>query len=380
MPGLLEKRGRGRKWPCPVRLHYGGCLWYDSRQMKRSISDEIADALRGELEGGRYRAGECLPPVGELRKRFEAGEFAVRAALHKLRDEGLVAVTKHVGVTATGKSAPVWKGLVAFIHSSTVGSYFTHKLAMQLVRRFEADGWCMHSVFLEANADGQLDTKVLAHHVSDGLAFAVVLSEFRQISELLDRAAVPYVVLNGYARDFPNARAVVRDSKSESCAELVAYMKAHDMKTMLEVDYERRVDRTFKKLLMDGGIVVQRELCKWDNETLNSLSDVREIGHKAVARFLASNCKHLPNVILFDDDYLAAGGVVALLQAGIRIPEDVTVVTHANKGDEMLVGIPHGRIENDPVALGDRVAKYVLAVLDGRKAHPPLNKLRFVAP
>jgi hypothetical protein len=51
------------------------------------------------------------PPVGELRKRFGAGEFAVRAALHKLRDEGLVAVTKHVGVTATGKSAPVWKGM-----------------------------------------------------------------------------------------------------------------------------------------------------------------------------------------------------------------------------------------------------------------------------
>ena len=31
-----------------VGLHCGGCLWYDSRQMKRCTSDEIADALRGE--------------------------------------------------------------------------------------------------------------------------------------------------------------------------------------------------------------------------------------------------------------------------------------------------------------------------------------------
>ena len=348
--------------------------------MKKNGSENIAAALRDEMTAGRYRSGERLPSVGELRKRFGAGEFAVRAALHKLRDEGLVAVTKHVGVTATGKSAPVWKGHVAFIHSATTCAYFTHRLAMQLARRFEADGWCMHSVFLEANADGQLDTKVLAHHVVDGLAFAVVLSEFRQISELLDRAAVSYVVLNGYARDFPNARAVIRDSSSECFAELVAYMKARGMKTMLEVDFERRVDRTFKKLLADGGIVVQRELCKFDNEALHSLSDVREIGHKAVARFLARNCEHLPDVVLFDDDYLAAGGVVALLQAGIRMPEDVVIVTHANKGDEMLVGIPHCRIENDPVALGDRVAKYVLAVLDGRKPRPPLNKLRFIAP
>ena len=364
----------------PVRLHSGGRLWYDSRQMKRCISDEIAGALRGELEGGRYRAGECLPSVGELRKRFGAGEFAVRAALHKLRDEGLVAVTKHVGVTATGKSASVWKGHVAFIHTAAMCAYFTHRLAMRLALRFEADGWCLHPVFLETNADGQLDTKVLSHHVADKLAFAVVLSEFRQISELLDRAAVPYVVLNGYARDFPNARAVIRDSSSECYAELVAYMKARGMKKMLEVDFERRMDRTFKRVLMDGGIVVHRELCKWDNETPHSLSDVREIGHKAVARFLANNCGRLPDVVLFDDDYLAAGGVVALLQAGVRIPDDVTVVTHANKGDEMLVAIAHGRIENDPIALGDRVAKYVLAVLDGRNPRPPINKLRFVAP
>jgi len=226
----------------------------------------------------------------------------------------------------------------------------------------------------------QLDTKVLAHHVADKLAFAVVLSDSWQISQLLDRAAVPYVVLNGYARDFPNARAVIRDSSSEYCAELVAYMKARGMKKMLEVDFERRVDRTFKKLLADGGIIVQRELCKFDNETQHSLSAVREVGYKAVVRFLANNGGHLPDVVLFDDDYLAAGGVVALLQAGIRIPDDVTIVTHANRGDEMLVGIPHCRIVNDPVALGDRVAKYVLAVLDGRSPRPPRNSFHFVAP
>ena len=40
----------------------------------------------------------------------------------------------------------------------------------------------------------------------------------------------------------------------------------------------------------------------------------------------------------------------------------------------------HCRIVNDPVALGDRVAKYVLAVLNGRSPRPPRNNFRFVAP
>lgn len=341
-------------------------------------SDEIAEVLRGELGRGRYREGERLPSVAVLRSRFSAGEYAVRNALHKLRDEGFVTVKKHIGVTATGKFSPACMGHVAFIHSSTVCAYFAQRLAVQLSMRFEAAGWRAHSVFLEANVDGRLDVEPLSRLVFDELAFAVVLSEFKQISELLDQAKVPYVILNGYARDFPNACAVVRDETSECFSELVGYMKSHGMRTMLEVDYERRLDRSFKKCLADGGISVRRELCRWNNETMHALSDVREMGFRAVDRFLADNAGRLPDVILFDDDYLAAGGVFALLQAGLRIPEDIAVFTHANNGDAMLAGIPHCRVENNPVALGDSVAKYVLARLAGRNVCPPRNKWRFV--
>ena len=347
--------------------------------MKRYKSDEIADVLRFELEGGRYRVGRCLPPIDELRRRFGVGEFAVRAALHKLRDEGLVTVTKHVGVTVAEKVAHIWKGNIAFVHSSKVGSYFSHKLAMQLACRFEAAGWLMHSVFLEANTDGCIDTEALKRHISGGLAFAVVLSEFRQIAELLDRMSVPYVVVDGYTREFPNARAVIRDNKLECYSALVNYMKASGKKTILEIDYERRMDRAFKKMLSDSGIIVRRELCSFDNETIHHLSDVRKIGFKAVSRFLSGNIGQLPDIMLFDDDYLAAGGVLAILQAGIRIPDDIEVATHSNKGDEMLVGLPHCRIENDPESQGDMIAKYVLMLLDGRNPRPPSNKLRFLS-
>jgi DNA-binding LacI/PurR family transcriptional regulator len=249
---------------------------------------------------------------------------------------------------------------------------------MQLASRFEAAGWGMHSVFLEANEDGCIDTETLECHISGGLVFAVVLSEFRQITELLDRASVPYVVVDGYTREFPNARAVIRDSKSECYAELVNYMKASGMKTMLEIDYERRMDRAFKKLLADSGIIVRRELCRFDNETIHQLSDVREIGFNAVSRFLSGNKRQLPDIVLFDDDYLAAGGVLAIFKAGLRIPDDIAVATHSNKGDEMLIGVPHCRIENDPVSQGDIIAKYVLMLLDGHDARPPCNKLRFL--
>ena len=118
--------------------------------MGKSNANKIAEAIRREMAGG------MLPPVAELRKRFGAGDFAVRHALHKLRDEGLVTITKHVGAVVTDKAAFAWKGHVAFVHTSTSASYFNQRLAIRLSQRFETAGWVMDAVFLEAqrnNAD-----------------------------------------------------------------------------------------------------------------------------------------------------------------------------------------------------------------------------------
>ena len=348
--------------------------------MGNSTAKRIAEAIRQEIADGRHRPGMALPSVAALRKRFGAGDFAVRHALHTLRDEGLVSVTKHVGAVVSAKAAFRWKGHVALVHSSVSGSYYTMRFSIRLLRRLEADGWTTHPVFLEAQPDGWLNTELLMRHVADGLSFAIVSSEFRQIVEILDRAAVPYVVVNGYARDFPNARAVIRESASGCYADLIRALKERGLKTIHEFDFNRRMDRSFKGQLTTAGIRLRSTLCKWDNERENLLGEVRECGYRAVSDFLAdsANRAHLPDVILFDDDYLAGGGIAAIMKAGLRIPGDIHVVTHSNKGNEAVLGFSLARIENDPVASADTVADYVLAQLDGRSVAVPRMKLRYV--
>ena len=349
-------------------------------RVKRCASDEIAEVLRGELSAGRYRVGETLPSVDVLRSRFAVGEYAVRSAIRKLQEEGLVSVTKHVGAVVTAKSAFAWKGHIAFVHTSMCCSYFVQRFALQLSRRFEAAGWTAHLVFLEPNVDGKIDVEPLMRHVSAGIDFAVVYSEFRQIAQLLDRAAVPYVVLDGFTRDFPNAHAVIKMEAPESFAAMIQTMKERGVKTLLEIDYDRRMDRSFKLLLADAGMTVRRELCKWNNETTASLSDVKLLGYRAVARYLSgcSDRASLPDAILFDDDYLADGGIVAILEAGLRIPDDIGVAMFSNRGNELVAGRSFARIENDPVPYGDAVARYVLALLAGRRVAPPRVKMRFI--
>ena len=347
----------------------------------RCVSDAIADALRGEITGGRFKAGERLPPVGNLRTRFSAGEFAVRSALHKLRDEGLVSIVKHVGAVVTGKSSRSWKGHVLLIRTSAACSFAPQRFTMHIAAQFEAAGWMAHPLFLKVDQNGCCDVKPIVRHLAGGVAFAVLCTGSKQIPDLMESAGVPYVVVDGYTREFPRARAVIRYATHGGYADLIDYLRKKGVGNLLEVDYERQMDRAFKVQLAGSGITVRRVLCKRERRGELGLGDVREMGHKAVAQFLmdgASRAK-LPDAVLFDDDYLAVGGVFALLQAGVRIPEDTLVVTMSNRGNAMLAGVPHSQIEFDPDSMGDCVAKYVLACLDGRKARPKSSEVRFIA-
>ena len=337
--------------------------------MKKNRSESIAAALRNDMAAGRYRAGERLPSVDDLRARFGAGEFAVRHALQRLRDEGFISLKQRMGAVTTLKCAIPWKGRVAFITVDASASYFRQKLAIQLARRFREAGWDFVPIFMDQAPEGRVDVESVRRYAANGLDFAVVMTGRTQIAEVCDDLSVPYIVLNGFTRDFPNARAVIQEDFHDCFAKLIRALRARRLKSVLEFDIERTMDRGFKNQFFEAGISVRRVLCSWENNSVYNLRDIRQLGYDAVARFLAEerDRAHLPDVILFDDDHLASGGIVAMLERGLRIPKDVKVVTYSNRGNDPVAGISLARIENDPVAYGDTVAAYALKLLSGRR-------------
>lgn len=337
--------------------------------------------MRGELESGRYRAGKALPSVAELRERFGAGEFAVRAALHKLRDDGFVKLVQRVGSVVTLKSVSKWRGCVAFIRTGVHASYFPSMLSVVFARRFIDAGFDFVTLAVPADGDGNVDIEPISRLVANGVSFVVGLFESNQIGSFLHAAEVPYVVLGWNPASFPGARAVILP-ETRSCYDAFA-RTLHDLglKTILEFDYERRMDRSFKSLLCTAGISVTRVMC--DNGGIGPsfpLRDIRRCGHRIVSRYFENtrHRSHLPDVVLFDDDYFADGGIVALLEAGIRIPEDIKLVTYSNKGNELVLGMSVARIECDPVSYADAVSEYVIGLLASKAVAPPKISLRFV--
>ena len=87
----------------------------------------------------------------------------------------------------------------------------------------------------------------------------------------------------------------------------------------------------------------------------------------------------LPDLIVFNDDILAQGALTALLARGVRIPEDVRVVTLANRGAGPVFVKPLTRFEVDAQEDARTVARYVSGVLTNRQEPPvPVLRMKYV--
>lgn len=340
----------------------------------------IHDTLRREITEGVYRIGEVLPCVDALRERFGVGEYAVRKALRRLRDEGFVTLRRHVGTVVADTTGQRWMGRIAFIAVRMSGSYFAQALEEQFAKRFASAGYSLAMVYLDF-VDGKVDNmEALSRHLANGIAFAICICSNGNVIQTLDQAGVPYVIVGNFQGEFPNARAIIREDFRECYADLIAAMQARGVQRVLEIDEERGIDRGFKSQLFEAGILTRQLMCRCNEERRWHMSDVKRCGHRVVAEFLADpkNRADLPDAILFEDDYLAFGGIVAILEAGLRIPRDIRIASFANAGNEPVLGVSIARIENDPVALGNAVADYVLAQLAGQRAEPPRIAYRFI--
>jgi DNA-binding GntR family transcriptional regulator len=82
------------------------------RRQGRPLAYDVRDVIASELIiSGDVPAGSKLPSEHQLSKRYGVSRVTVRAALHGLREAGLVSIRQGVGATVLPRSASVVHGL-----------------------------------------------------------------------------------------------------------------------------------------------------------------------------------------------------------------------------------------------------------------------------
>ena len=65
--------------------------------LKKSLADEVADNITGQISSGHYAVDEKLPIEPELMKQFGVGRSTIREAIKSLVNSGMVRVQQGVG-------------------------------------------------------------------------------------------------------------------------------------------------------------------------------------------------------------------------------------------------------------------------------------------
>lgn len=349
---------------------------------KSEPAQQMADGIIREISCGYWQAGDVLPTLAEFSAALHVGGHVPRTAMKRLSEAGIVLVKKHVGAIVTGKGTHRWNGRIAFITTTTRVSFYENAHAFTLQTIFENAGWeFVHIVVRERHEDDrELDLVSLKRHIAHGIDLAICFTGSRQVAAALDDAKVRYVFEGGTGREFPNAECVfnLEMNSQMAVAQLTRHWNRAKVRDVLIVDFEHVMPRTIASSLFASGIRFRQIMVKRP-DSRNYLRDIQQEGLETIARFFAveRNRANPPDAIFFYDDYLAAGGLIALAATGLRVPEDIRIATLANKGFGPVWFKPLTRLEYDPVENARLIGNYVLKLLSDRKATIPSLQLRF---
>lgn len=340
-----------------------------SRMFKTDLIQQVIEGLRHAIATGYYKEGDLLPSFDKMAELLGVSEIVTRRAVQQLAREGLVCARPRIGVRVCGSQDKGWRGQVLYLHRARPDIYYHSIFSSELKEGLRNGNFLVRSVFVsdEEARNGFPHVKVELGHRN-----SLVIVEGRYLKGLdtfLNAQGVSFLHIG--AKVSRHAQYGIDQRRCAVIPELVKHCRACKVKRILQVNLEVKEELNAAAKLRDAGFHVDEMLIK--PAAGFTMPAAAEFGAAQIfAEFLKANRGKLPDLVLFDDDYVARGCIMALSLAGLRLPEDVQAISWSNKG--MTPGYVKvlTRIEMDGEEHGRRMAEYALRILDGKvKAGEP---------
>lgn len=277
------------------------------------IHQELALFLREKIVSGELVAGEQLPSLRELSRLWNTNQFSIRLATDELVGRGLlnkqqgrgmfiapsVEEIRRVGIfTSQHFGSP--RNLLAF-------SYLREALTARLRElKFEY-------LYLE-DADA-LRSAVLADRIQAVIGLIVSDRDKPWFDRLPLRKAV---IMRDTMLDFASIATYLRE---HDCRRIAAIVPAATPGSAIKVSF------LITGLKAAGVKIMERNLRVISQKTLAS-RNWDELGYEKTMELLRAPLR--PDALIVYPDNAVTGAIQAVLQLGIRVPEELCVVFHRN--------------------------------------------------
>jgi len=341
--------------------------WRNSAD-KRPLAEQLFDLLSREIRMGVYPVGTAIPSVRAMATSFGVSHVVAWRALQRLTDEGLVATKTSAGSVVLPRCGRPWQGRVLMVERDSAGSYYAAVLADQVARSLSDAGYVLEREVLSRDVRGNYDFARVELKLSDPVRLVLQMHEDVRISRYLAKHSVPVVCVARSRRQIPGTVGIIRSNHLSSAAAFAAACRAHGLRRVWQIggwSHAEEVD-----VLVGEGLEV-REMVFPPQEGQYELEATQRAALQGVEALFADGTPRWPDVLRFTDDFTASGFLQGLLLHGVKVPEDVCVVSLSNRGFGPVFHKVLTREEMDPFAHGRAVATFVTTYLQtGKMPHP----------
>ena len=342
------------------------------RNSAKTLVEQTFDGLKSAILCGYYKPGDVLPPMRVFVEKLGVSRIVTNEVIARLKAEGLVNARPRVGCVVLGGDEKLWKGRVLVVNPVGDDNYYNNVLSGIIRDTLIANGYLYFNCVVPQLETRDYDLSTLEHLLQRSIDLVVLASLNPEIVDFVAKFGVPYVTVSQFDdRPFPARKTGGRIDWNAAVADFVRDIREAGIRRVEQMSWVRNMADAVPAL--EKAKISAR---RWDVAVprgVPRIQAVKEAGYREMARRLAQKDPMLPELLFFADDRLAEGALLALSERGVRVPEDLSVVSWSNVGSGPVFVKPLTRMEMDPYADGRKVSKWILEVLGGRRNPPPLT-------
>ena len=335
-----------------------------NKESLESVSGQIARAFRGGILCGDISFGETVPSIRSLADRLSVGMKTVRTAYEVLKAEGWLRSSARKGFVAATPDTPQWKGDVLVVSKA---DYSNTMLVSGIESRLSSAGWLVTNIIIDRLGSANAEYGPLDAMLTRPFDLVIVLSDSGGVLERIRYAGKPYICLSHASPRFgEGCRGVVRLRHKKNIETIAREAREFGVCSIWCVDFQvthRYVAEIFRRKGFDVSF-----LSTGCDGAARSLSDVvQESAYQKFGELAAKANPKWPDLIFFLDDYVALGALSAMIEKGVKMPDDVRVIACTNVGHALPFGSSFARIEFDLVRAGGEIGGFALERLHDRR-------------
>lgn len=313
-------------------------------------SRQIELTLRNYIYSGRWNAGDCLPKEEDLLAEFQVSRTTLRHAMSALVSDGLL---NRVSGHGTYVSDSVAAGQIAFLArveglASPVGYY--HRQLIQEIAGFceDSDYRIEIAVAYGRTVEDLIASTRLLNNESTKRTIGVIADmSLDRIQDIFESQNIKSVAIEyGIASSW---NSVVLDmERLFEMAVALLYDRGYDDFAIMHIDYSESPQALTESRMHEYLTECYTRAVRGKQDRLIPVPwsfDYKDAYVIFKEWFKRSD---RPKAIFFADDALFDVASAAILELGIRVPEDLAIVTHTNVNRQFRFPTPVHAIGFDP--------------------------------